>query len=676
MKRSYFVGIDGEGQGRRDHRYVLLAYSDSSGDRADYIEAEKPDRLSTVQCLEFILSIPAKAKAFSFAFNYDLTKILADVPDRELYLLFRPETRKRQKHSEWGPYPVAYFPDPEDHTHGYSLNLQGTKFTVRRLRAKGASGKTQSRTIWDVFKFFQSSFVTALEKWKVGEERELADMLKMKKKRGWFDRLSLDQIRPYCLSECRNMATLAEKLVTAHEEAGIKLKSFYGAGSTGGEILKELGIGSHNRSVPAEMQEAVMSAFFGGRFEHSVFGPVSKPIDGWDIDSAYPYQVYFLPCLDHARWTYTHSRRRFEQARHALVHYKLGKAPSGLAWGPFPFRFEDGSICFPVESGGGWVWRDEYLAGERVFPHVGFVGAWALESDCKCHPFKRIGDYYKQRLAWGKDGKGIVLKLGCNSVPGKLAQSVGEPPFQCFAWSGMTMSGTRAQLLDLLGMHKSLANARAMATDGLYTSEHLIPPKPRDTGTFDAIDRDTGKAKPLGGWSKKSFPKGMFFVRPGLYFPLDAHQAHELKEVRGRGIGKDAMKKARKLVEHAWEHGEHKIVLPSLDRFWGAKSSLWRVARGDPWMGWSWEYRRTERYGQWKKRPVELDFDPLPKRERIAKDKRTLVVRKVKGTSAPYDAKVVSPDRVKLQAATDEAIEQPYGGDGLETMFAYDEVEQ
>src|SRR5690348_17906092 len=47
----------------------------------------------------------------------------------------------------------------------------------------------------------------------------------------------------------------------------------------------------------------------------------------------------------------------------------------------------------------------------------------------------------------GKDGAGIVLKLGTNSTYGKTAQSVGSAPFRSWIWAGNITSGTRAQLL-------------------------------------------------------------------------------------------------------------------------------------------------------------------------------------------------------------------------------------
>jgi hypothetical protein len=40
-------------------------------------------------------------------------------------------------------------------------------------------------------------------------------------------------------------------------------------------------------------QRTHSSAFFGGRFENSVIGPIQKEIFSYDISSAYPYQLFF-----------------------------------------------------------------------------------------------------------------------------------------------------------------------------------------------------------------------------------------------------------------------------------------------------------------------------------------------------------------------------------------------
>jgi hypothetical protein len=63
--------------------------------------------------------------------------------------------------------------------------------------------------------------------------------------------------------------------------------------------------------------------------------------------------------------------------------------------------------------------------GEHVRIGAGCVEAWIYETECDCQPFARMPEFCRERVKIGKEGAGIVLKLGSNSVYGKLAQSVG-----------------------------------------------------------------------------------------------------------------------------------------------------------------------------------------------------------------------------------------------------------
>ena len=313
-EEHYYVGIDGEGQGRVDHKYVFLAASTADGKRSWSIESpnwqqswdpirrrfrdELLEGLSTKACLDFILALPIRSKIFSFAFNYDETKILSDLPNEELYYLFRPETRPAIRKSS-GPSPVHYRPNPESRR-PYELNLQGTKFTIQRGRRR--------KVIWDIFKFYQGKFVEACKAWRVGTSEELAKMSQMKDKRGEFDRESPDEVREYCLDECRKMAELAKRLVDAHAAVGLPLKSFYGAGSSASAMLLSMGIKEKLGAIPSEMTHAVACAFFGGRFENSVVGAFEQTVYNYDISSAYPYQLCFLPCLLHGQWYLSKNR--------------------------------------------------------------------------------------------------------------------------------------------------------------------------------------------------------------------------------------------------------------------------------------------------------------------------------------------------------------------------------
>lgn len=266
-----YIGIDGEGQGRKVHNYVMLAASYEDGSDSWVVEPEPgKHRLSTVQCLDMLLELPSRrTRIFSYAFNYDLTKMLMDLDNKSLFELFRPELRQRAKiDSMKGPFPIAWSENKNDPT-PYLLNLQGTKFTVRR-------GKKRT-VVWDLFKFFQGKFVTALRDWKVGDKELWERMELMKSLRSEFDKLGRAEILQYCFEETRCMGQLARKLIESHSEVGLILKAYYGAGSSGGAMLDNMGIREKLAKTPLFMQNAVACAFSGGRFENSVHAPRHHP---------------------------------------------------------------------------------------------------------------------------------------------------------------------------------------------------------------------------------------------------------------------------------------------------------------------------------------------------------------------------------------------------------------
>jgi DNA polymerase type B, organellar and viral len=672
----YPVGIDGEGQGRDDHKYVLLAWSNESGTRTAHVKAAPGERLTTVQCLDFILELPIAAHAFGFAFGYDLTKILHDVDDAVLFRLFRSELRRPPPGKEKnGPVAVRW--------NGYSLNIQGAKFSVTK-------GKRR-RVIWDCFKFYQSKFTTALDDWYRPQkgapddpkwpavQADIERLRHMKDKRADFDKEDGQGVLDYCLTECRYMAGLTRKLISATNKAGIKLKTFHGAGSIASVILRDMGIDRAVRSSPPETRLAVASAFFGGRFEHLMIGGMKGPIYGYDISSAYPYQISLLPCLECGKWERTTKRADLKNATTAVVRYELGDAPKGIVWAPFPFRLKNGSIVFPAESGGGWVWLSEYLEGERLWPHVKFIEAWAYKTDCAHRPFAQLPLYYLKRLEWGKEGPGIVLKLGPNAGYGKLAQSIGlSPPFQSWVWAGMTTAGTRAQLLTLYGLHRDPRNFLMTATDGAYSWEKIETPIPLDTGTYNAKDRD-GVVKPLGAWERKVVERGMFSARPGIYFPLEPTEA-DVKAVRARGVGRAAMLANWNACVSAYNEGKESVRIAEVSRFHGAKSSISRARIKD--LPGQYNYTRgplldkdgnpcldsagnvRARFGQWSARPVELSFSPLPKREGRTPDGMLGIRYFPKDlVSVPYERSLMSEEASELKQATIEMLEQPDGDD-------------
>jgi hypothetical protein len=588
-----WLALDGEGSGRHPHKYTFLA---AAGEGRRFC-IENRNGLSSHEALTFIEKLPAK-RVFGFAISYDITMIVKDLPPLFIYALFRPDVRRLKKGRV---RPITW--------KGHVLDYRGGAFQVGNV------------VVWDVFKFFQAKFTDALKNWKVGDLELIAEIERMKELRSEFDKLTPREIQEYCFNECEHLSLLVKSLVGAHEKAGLNLDTFYGAGSTASLILDDMAI--EGRQPPEAMNDAVMRAFFGGRFENSRVGVLDGPIYNYDISSAYPYQCVSLPCLEHGKWALTTKEHHLEHnsVTSALVSCSLPVGPLKF-WGLLPYRTMKDEIVFPGAGGTFNVWLPEYLAARRIAPWLKFEHAYIFMSECNHRPFEKVPELYRLRTQWGKDGAGIVMKLGVNALYGKLAQSIGNPKYNHWIWAGMITSGTRAQLLDALALHKDPANLYLVATDGIYSAEKLDFPPPRDTGTFDL-------AKPLGGWEEKIVKSGMFACRPGINFPLDKAE-RELEKIRGRGFGRKALMRNADLIMKVFlEKGiEGELSLEGVQRFFGAKTSVQLRPNG---------IARSDRYGSWDSYSPRLTFEPKPKRVKARKD-NSLVLHRIPGypLSAPY----------------------------------------
>lgn len=703
-KPILFIGIDGEGKTDHHgpwpgkHRYTMLCAATEHG---QHWTVENPKGLRTKQCLNFIVSLPTKnAKIFAYSFSYDLAKILEDVDDQTLFKLIRPNLRRRVNGKTKCMVPV-YWPANKPQ---FSLNWINGRFTVRKLEGTHVilDPKTNgpmtaykwgpSVIINDIWRFFQGKFTKALEDWRVPEgitddERKTAleNMREMKDKRSNFDQLNDEEIRAYCLEECQDMALLSKKLISSHIQAGIPLKHYFGAGSSAEAMMLAMNIKQHIHKARAEnptpdsVEYAQRCAFFGGRFELGRIGPIRSKVYTYDISSAYPYQLVFLPCLIHGRWEHTTDRNRIIIARAALINYSLEEPDVKRPWAPFPFRLKNGSIAFPETSGGGWIWQDEYLRAVQLFDNIVFHEAWLYHCDCNCQPFKAIPQYYAYRIQVGKEGPGIVIKLGTNSNYGKTAQTVGGEPgeFQSWTWAGLITSGCRGQVLQAMIAHQDLDNMLMVATDGIATLEQLTLPAPIDTRTnwlpcpapdpkelaesphiFQQMKQGWLTNKPLGGWEEKIISNGMFLARPGIYFPLEPTKA-DIKRIRARGLGRAAVWDNWQKIIDAYEAKEPGIRIQNLSLFRGIKTSITR--RGNPG---AFSYHRKDDYGRWVSRPIDMTFSPLPKREAIIGKGGRLTLRRLPDLeSAPYNKGILSPEALVLLQQALEEEEQPDGGD-------------
>lgn len=632
--RSRCIGIDGEGHdlpcevcksstcedpthGPREHLYTYLAAVDEHGELL--AEARNPKGLTHDECAELLLSLPKNSLKFGFSLGYDLAMWLRELPLHHLYYLVRPDTRRRRIcgtcKAKWNPLAATHCQTcgPGHATRTITKHVRWNK------RGYDVMGKTfiisdgfdpvtrkwdRSRTIHDVFKFFQTSFVKALAAWSIGTKDERAAITAMKNQRGaldWGQQASRD-VESYCRKECELLARLMRTLIDAHKEVELELRRFEGAGSTASLLLKKYEVADHRsdpsvEDLPKDLRGAIHSAFSGGRFENSVVGRIDEPIEGFDIRSAYPYALSDLPCLAHGKWRHIKAKgaalmKQVDRATLAVVRFKV-KALSeaerkAMAWGPLPFRDDRGSICYPLNFTG-WAWRPELRAAMTGWPGlVEPLEAWVFHATCSHAPFAFLPIVYRDRVRWGSDGKGIVLKLGTNACAGKTMQKVGDaPPFRDLVWAGNITATTRAQILDMIASARDRWHVLTVATDGIYSTEKLAMPAPRDTSTGELINEKGERVeKALGSWEYKHIEEGAFLAKPGLYFRLravlppkgmsDEEKDKLREEVRARGIGRrEVFEQGRQLLTAfgTWKRKSFTFgVKLKSRRFFGIKS--------------------------------------------------------------------------------------------------------
>ena len=727
------IGIDGEGYTTKDgdHLYCYIAAANADG--SYFLDKENKHGLSTAEIFDFLLALPPNALKLGFALGYDITKWVEDLQDGEIHRLLRPDER-------------AYNGRPVDVLVPYirsrrtlaiecheptSLNLISTRLTVRRGQYTEAGPSiegdksrprtrwSQSATIWDFFKFFGRAFVASLEDWDIGDKALREEIQRMKDRRGKFAGIRRGE-KKYCRQEVEKLAEMADKLLKSVREAGIKLTAYFGPGSIAGAMLDACKAKEARPEVLAEMEDPVQRAFFGGRFEINCCGPV-LPCEGDDLASAYPSAETTIPCFCKGKWRLVTKNveavvRANAVRGAALCHYRLplhpaietieehkdffegmGNAPPlerfgyspNTAWGPFPFRLKDGSIIFPATSGGGWVWHHEMLAAldhPKLWPNVEIVEAWVFESKCDCPPpfLESVTRDYCQRLRWGKEGKGMAMKLGLNSRYGKRAQSIGQAPYRCLVTAGLITSHCRGQILRAIGVARDPWDILSTATDGILARVVLDLPAPTaectrltEEAAREATIKDGKDRYPLGAWEHGSYPEGIFLIRPGMRFALDVEvdpdpkeEAKKIKKTAARGLGVRILHANRKKVLVLWKKKPRApLALQQKAVFWGAKTcvSVVKAAQGRVYWHGAMEPRRNQRYGRWvDPEPYNVSYAPMPKRPLLLGTNRILCWSLLDMTleSAAYDKKKSDalPANEELRRAQEMAEAQPDGG--------------
>jgi len=71
---------------------------------------------------------------------------------------------------------------------------------------------------------------------------------------------------------------------------------------------------------------------------------------------------------------------------------------------------------------------------------------WVARCDCNCRPFEWVKDLYEERRRIGSNTRGYPLKLGLNSLYGKMAQRCGRGPYHDAVAARLITASTRARV--------------------------------------------------------------------------------------------------------------------------------------------------------------------------------------------------------------------------------------
>lgn len=537
-----FVGWDGEGVTRDDgsHDYLLLANS-----RGHAISSVH--RLSTERIFRFLLE-----KADSDAINviygasYDWNMWLGDLTEDELRELYQTGELK------WNGFLIRWRP-------GKTFHLFWHKRSV---------------LFYDVISFFQTSFVNACDSY-LGEAFQDRDLIvENKRLRSGFRAADLREIARYNTAELINLVNLMTELRARLHAAGLKPTRWDGPGAIAVALMSREGVPSHLQQPPVDAGDAIRRAYFGGRFQVVKFGHVEKPAYEYDVNSAYPYALQFVPSLAGGTWEHVSGD---PGPQDFAVYHVLYDGTERMRLDfpqPFPVRHANGSVAYPVRANG-WYWSPEVEVGrEYVRMHGGrlkVVEAWVFHPATDEKPFAYVGPLFEQRrvLKRAGDGAHVGIKLGLNSQYGKLAQQVGWriqpdgslriPPYHQLEWAGYVTAMCRSMVL-----RAALPNLRhviAWETDALFTDEPL--------------DLNIGSA--LGEWEATEF-RDLTYLQSGMYFATAADGAVVEKT---RGVDKGSV--TRTMVLERLANGETHIPA-SLTRFTGAGIAL--QSRFQHWRRW------------------------------------------------------------------------------------------
>jgi len=542
-----FVGVDGEGRNLPNgyHAYFMLRAGESNLTTRSVHSRIRPGsrihnntdaRLRSVDMLDFLSQLSPENEYVAFFFDYDVTKILEDLPFARLERLINRKQRLRQKGGyfplNWGEYSLEYFPRKE-------------------LKVKKGDGPWI--TINDVGSFFQCPFIDALIKWGIGTPEQQRMIAAGKALRAYFADLSEDEItdeiealllhyRAMCVQndlyvpkwygpltddeidaynalECVLLADLMEQFRAVCDKIGYVPRKWQGPGQ-----LAEAAMRKHN--IPKTKDLRVFDdvspdsvgafaryAFYGGWFETTLVGYTPVPCAQFDLNGAFPWGLTQVPCLEHGEWERNTGKRELGIGELSICfgHFKWPRESKRAMLMGLPVRRKDGSVHHPMD-GKGWYWSFEIRSA--IHQRFTVYDSWIYKRHCRCVPFGFLNDLYEQRKVLGKSTVGLMVKLLMNSMSGKVQQSIGFPKYSNPIWASFLIAIVRTRIAEAIHSLPACKDPNRRHPCG--TDVYMVASDAIFTRDYDDTTLDIGSA--LGQFERDRHDNGLFIIQPGVYF--------------------------------------------------------------------------------------------------------------------------------------------------------------
>jgi DNA polymerase type B, organellar and viral len=508
-------------------------------------------------CLRHIISageIYTNHWHVGFAFDYDVNMILRNLTLAQFMRLRETGSCLIGDHE----YRVEHIP--------------GKWFRVTHYREP----KNVTVTIYDVWGFFQTSFVKALVANIPDHELmvHLPEIESGKDKRSQFTWAQFDFIKEYWSIESVLFHALVERLRELLYDVELFIAKWHGPGELANYAYRTHTVRKHKADCGAEIYDLARYGYAGGRFERFHIGRYQN-VYAFDINSAYPWAISHLPSLTEGHWRHNSNVNRNGIAEFGIYRVSL-RERFGQPAGPLFCRDRRGNISYPWKVDG-WYWSPEIKAMLAAYPELieCITEGWEYLG-WESRPFAFVADVYETRRRMKRNGDGtqMALKLLLNSLYGKMAQRAGwkrtgkAPVWHQLEWAGWVTSFTRAQLYSVMSKLEQ-SELIAVETDGLFSTL-----SPEDIGIVDSSELGQWKATPIDE---------LIYLQSGFY----AKRIKNEWSLKYRGLDSRSVSISA-IIDHAKQLGpiraprhEHNDpdwpkLTGTTTRFVGYQNALWR----------------------------------------------------------------------------------------------------